>query len=244
MTRNLRTLLVVILTLLSTARLTSAQNDAILQRAIQQMPASGKPQLSNVMLMTQGFCQYTLVLASGQAVTFADVPGGLRSMGSRPAIGATKVVLPSAFSDLPAAIAAAQKQGMQLPLKSAMLAMAQPSGKPPIAVWTLQPQHDPSGRVESYFVAAADVGRPLTLNDVSNVAGNYNAQWKKIVDQFHAAAAAQQNKAAAAPGTCVNYPTVAGVGAPFAGHWVYHGPTDINGNHTSNLVIFWRCERP
>jgi hypothetical protein len=213
-----------------------------LQQAIKQMPASGKPQLSMVMLMTQGVCQYTFVLASGQAMTFADVPGGLRSMGSRPATGATKVVLPPAFTDLPAAIMAAQNQGMQLPLKSAMLSMAQPSGKSPLAVWTLQPQRDPSGRVESYFVAAADGGRPLTLNDVSNVAGNYNAQWQKIIDQFHAAAAAaQQNKAAAAARSCVNYPTVAGVGLPFSGHWAWTGPVDIYGRHTTNLGIFWKC---
>jgi hypothetical protein len=84
------------------------------------------------------------------------------------AAGATKVVLPNAFTDLPSAIAAAQQQGMQLPLKSAMLVMEGPRGKPPVAVWTLQPKIDRSGRVESYFIAAADGGRPLTLNDISD----------------------------------------------------------------------------
>jgi hypothetical protein len=209
----------------------------VLQQAMRQMPASPKPQLSMVMLVTQGVCQYVFVSASGQATTFADIPGGLRLMGSRPASGATKVVLPAAFSDLPAAIAAAQQQGMLLPLKSAMLAMAQPGGKTPIAVWTLQPQHDPSGRVESYFVAAASGDRALTLSDVSDVARNYNAQAQKIIDQFHAAAAAQQKTAA---GSCIIYPNVAGTAPVSVGHWAYHGPQTNLGAINQNL--FWRCD--
>jgi hypothetical protein len=96
-----------------------------------------------------------------------------------------------------------------------------PSGKTPIAIWTLQPQHDPSGRVESYFGAAANGDRALTLSDVSDVARNYNAQAQKIIDQFHAAAAAQQKTVA---GSCIGYPNIAGTAPVYAGHWAYHGP--------------------
>ena len=222
----------------------SLEKDGILgalQQATKQMPAGAKPKLSMVMLTSQGVCQYTFVLGSGQAMTFADVPGGLRSMGSRPAMGATKVVLPDAFTDLPTAIAAAQKQGMQLPLKSAMLVMEQPRGKPPLAVWTLQPKVDRSGRVESYFLAAADGGRPLTLNDVSDVAKDYNAQWQHIIDQFHAAAEAKQNAANPPAGSCVSMGIAAGVHLEplYTGHWVYGGPTDANRRPLTPLMFAW-----
>jgi hypothetical protein len=212
-----------------------------LEQATKQMPAGAKPKLSRVMLMTQGVCQYTFVLDSGQAITFADIPGGLRSMGSRPATGATKVVLPDAFTDLPAAITAAQKQGMQLPLKAAMLAMEQPRGKPPIAVWTLQPKVDRVGRVESYFVAAVDSGRPLALDDISDVARDYNAQWQHVIDQFHANAEAKQNASTPAPGSCVSMGMFAGIRQVpmYTGHWVYGGPTDANRRPLYPLMYTW-----
>jgi hypothetical protein len=218
---------------------------AALQQASKQLPASAAPKLSMVMLTTQGVCQYTFVLASGEAITFADIPGGLRAMGSRVAAGATKVALPNAFTDLPAAITAAQHQGMQLPLKSAMLVMEGPRGKPPVAVWTLQPKIDRSGRVESYFVAAADGGRPLTLNDISDVARDYNAQWQKIIDQFHAAAEAKQNSSSPGGGGCVNMALAAGVHlAPvYSGHWVYGGPTDANGRPLTPLMFTWNGQQ-
>jgi hypothetical protein len=224
----------------------------VLQQASKQMPAGASPKLSMVMLTTQGVCQYTFVLASGEAMTFADIPGGLRAMGSRVAAGATKVVLPNAFTDLPSAIAAAQQQGMQLPLKSAMLVMEGPRGKPPIAVWTLQPKIDRSGRVESYFIAAADGGRPLTLNDVSDVAKDYNAQWQKIIDQFHAAAQAKSGSPVA--GGCVSMALAGGVHLTpmYSGHWVYGGPTDANGRPLNPQMFtqrgqqmspYWTCAR-
>jgi hypothetical protein len=212
-----------------------------LQQALKQMPAGSSPSLSMVMLTSQGVCQYTFVLASGQTTTFADIPGGLRAMGSGMATGATKVPLPNAFTDLPSAIAAAQQQGLTLPLKGAMLVMEAPRGKPPMAVWTLQPKIDRSGRVESYFVAAADGGRPLALNDISDVAKDYNAQWQKIIDQFHAAAEAKQSSGTPSGGGCVNKAPFAGVNMQpvYYGHWSYSGPTDANGRPLTPLMFSW-----
>jgi hypothetical protein len=46
-----------------------------LQDALRQIPTSSKAQLSQIMLMSQGVCQYTFVLTAGQVMTFADVPG-------------------------------------------------------------------------------------------------------------------------------------------------------------------------
>jgi hypothetical protein len=169
-------------------------------------------------------------------------------------VGATKVVLPAAFTDLPSAIVAAQQQGMQLPLKSAMLVMEQPRGKPPIAVWTLQPKVARGGRVESYFIAAADAGRPLTLNDISDVARNYNAQWQHIIDQFHAAEQAKQNAGKSSAGSCVNMTLFASVDLVplYHGHWTYGGATDANGRPLNQMAFdyrgqqlspYWKCTK-
>jgi hypothetical protein len=214
---------------------------SVLQQASKQMPAGSSPSLSMVMLTSPGICQYSFVLASGQTTTFADIPGGLRAMGSGMATGATKVPLPNAFTDLPSAIAAAQQQGLTLPLKGAMLVMEAPRGKPPMAVWTLQPKINHSGRVESYFVAAADGGRPLALNDISDVARDYNAQWQKIIDQFHAAAEARQSSANPSGGGCVSKELAGGVNLVpmYAGHWSYGGPTDANGRPLTPLMFAW-----
>lgn len=105
--------------------------------------------------------------------------------------------------DLPAAIAAAEKQGMQLPLKKAMLEMAQLRGKAAVAAWTLTPESDPGGRVVGYFVAAADAGRPLALADVSDFAQDYNVRWQRSVDEFHAANSAKDQAGQGPAGACI-----------------------------------------
>jgi hypothetical protein len=117
----------------------------------------------------------------------------MRSSGARPGSTTSRAVLPESFTDLPSAIAAAESQGMQLPVKSAMLYLAQPRGKTPIAVWSLHPQNDPRGKVENCFIAAEARPCPLELSDVSDLASSYNAEWQHIIDQFHAAAAAKDN---------------------------------------------------
>jgi hypothetical protein len=119
--------------------------------------------------------------------------------------------------------------------------MEAPRGKPPMAVWTLQPKIDRSGRVESYFVAAADGGRPLALNDISDVAKDYNAQWQKIIDQFHAAAEAKQSSGTPSGGGCVNKAPFAGVNMQpvYYGHWSCSGPTDANGRPLTPLMFSW-----
>ena len=153
------------------------------------------------MLATAGVCQYTFLLASGEQMTFADVPGGLKATTTRPGKLAFPA-LPDGLMDLPAAIAAAEKQGMRLPLKKAMLEMAQPRGKASVAVWTLTPESDPGGRVVGYFVAAADAGRPLALADVSDFTQDYNVRWQRIVDEFHAANAAKDQAGQGPGGAC------------------------------------------
>lgn len=143
-------------------------------------------QLGMVDLEAQGVCQYWIYLPEKrQKLIFADVQGTIRLTATVPMSSSELRPLPDGFLDLPAAIEAARKQGMLLPLDSAKLMMAQPRGKPAVAVWTLTPRRDPAGRVLSYFISAADAGRPLALSDVTDYFRDYNQQWRHIVDMFH-----------------------------------------------------------
>jgi hypothetical protein len=86
-----------------------------LQEALRQIPTASKANLSQIMLMSQGVCQYTFVLTSGQVLTFADVPGGMHSAGARAGSTTNHAVLPESFTDLPSAIAAAESQECNCP---------------------------------------------------------------------------------------------------------------------------------
>ena len=68
-------------------------------------------------------------------------------------------------------------------LKSASLYIAQPKGKPSVAVWLLTPLVDRRGRVPSYFIPATNIGHQLTLADVADTQ-SYNQQWQRIADAF------------------------------------------------------------
>jgi hypothetical protein len=142
--------------------------------------------ISLVMLNSFGVCEVQLFSPSTHMLyTVALAPTGARLMARIPA--AYVAVLPHAVIDLPGAIAAAQRQGLQLPLKSALLRVAHPRGRAAIAFWSLEPQRPSGGRIENYLVAANDPGRLLTASDVSDVENDYNAQWSRIVNEFQSA---------------------------------------------------------
>ena len=165
------------------------EKDGILA-ALQQIgrlipPANAGAKLSLIDLEAQGVCQYWfLSQEKRQKLIFIDVQGSIRLSGAVPIAGAESGPLPGGFVDLPEAISAAQRQGIQLPLDSAKLMMAQPRGKPAVAVWTLTPRAR-TGRVLSYFVSAADPGHALQLSDVTDYFSDYNAQRRYMVDMFH-----------------------------------------------------------
>lgn len=154
--------------------------------------ASAGAKLGTVDLEAQGLCQYWLYQPEKrQKLIFIDVQGKIQITPAMPMTGADGDPLPGAFVDLPEAITAARKQGMLLPLDSARLRMAQPRGKPAVAVWTLSPKNDPQGRVLSYFISAADAGRTLTVSDVTDYFSDYNVQARRIANLFHPPSAAQ-----------------------------------------------------
>jgi TPR repeat protein len=115
-------------------------------------------------------------------VTVLDRNGTLQA-GS-PGPGTITAAVPGRFIDLPRALAAAKAQGLRGEIGSAVLMVAQPKGKAPVAVWTLMPvdatQHGNLG----YFVGATD-GKALGLMDVSDGINGNDAQLKAIQDALH-----------------------------------------------------------
>ena len=156
-----------------------------LQRIQQVIPSRyADAKLSEIRLDRQSVCAAEFYSVSRRQRVIVTMEASLQWSTAEPET--SQRVLPDGFLDLPAAIDAALKQGMRVPLESARLSMEQPRGKPAVAVWTLSPRDDPQGRVLPYFVAAADAGRPLSLSDVTDYARDYNSQWRYIADLFHA----------------------------------------------------------
>jgi hypothetical protein len=189
---------------------------AELQQSDRMIPrADSDARLAMVMLTSFGACTYQYYSPSRrQILTFAAMPGGMRSMGAQSEPSEPPV--PDTVIDLPAAIKVAMGEGMKLPLKSATLHVAQPRGRQPIAVWLLNPAQQAGGRIDAYVVAAADPGRPLTVNDVSDVERDYDARATKIIDEFRAGSV----KNASGPkldDPCVSYNVY---GTPSRGMWL------------------------
>ncbi len=180
-------------------------------RALQQIgkllpAANSDARLVSIDLMAQGVCQYELISPGRrQRLIFVDAQGTIKLANTLAAAG-SEHPLPGAFVDLPAATAAAERQGMRLPLDSARLRMAQPRGKPAIAVWTLSPRNDPQGRVLSYFISAADAGHPLAVSDVTDYISDYNAQARRTIDLFRPTAAGQPGSSQPAKSPILHQP--------------------------------------
>jgi len=162
---------------------------AALQQIGKILPQSdADAKLVSIDLLSYGVCQYEMLSPDGgKRLIFINGPVTMQLSSKIAAAGTERPLPENGLVDLPQAIAAAQREGLRLPLDSARLRMAQPRGKPAVAVWTLSPKKDPQGRVLSYFISAADAGRPLKLSDVTDYVNNYNAQWQHIVDMFHSA---------------------------------------------------------
>jgi hypothetical protein len=162
-------------------------------------PANSGAKLSLVDLETQGVCQYQFLSPEKrQKLVFVDFQGTIRLSATVPMTGTELGPLPGGFVDLPEAIAGAQRQGIQLPLDSAKLMMAQPRGKPPVAVWTLTPRNR-TGRVLSYFVSAADPGHALQVSDVTDYISDYNEQMRRLVNIFHPPQTSTTSQATSVP---------------------------------------------
>ena len=101
-------------------------------KLLPQTQAAAK--LVSIDLLSFGVCQYEMLSPDRrQRLIFIQGPISMRLSNTIAAAG-TEHPLPDGLVDLPQAIAAAQRQGMRLPLDSARLRMAQPRGKPPVAV--------------------------------------------------------------------------------------------------------------
>jgi hypothetical protein len=157
-----------------------------LQQAVMRFPAAdADAELIIVTLANFGLCQYTFYSPSQNSTfTYADAEGGMHELGRGTPKTPAKP-LPPLFLDLPAALAAALQKEMSLPLKSAVLRAAQPTGKSPVAVWVLTPSTAADGHVPTYYVAASDSGHALQVDDIRDVASDYDAQQSHIVDPFH-----------------------------------------------------------
>jgi TPR repeat protein len=89
--------------------------------------------------------------------------------------------VPGKFIDLPVAIADAKGQGLKGDIRSAVLMVARPTGKPTVAVWTLMPIDANQHGNLAYFVGAND-GKALALMDVSDGINGNDAQLQAIQD--------------------------------------------------------------
>jgi len=97
--------------------------------------------------------------------------------------GTISAPLPHGFIDLPRAVASAKQQGMQGDVKSAVLIVGKPKGKPGVPVWILTPAVQTS-RFLSYYVGATD-GRPLGLMDISEGINGNDAQLRELERRLH-----------------------------------------------------------
>ena len=97
--------------------------------------------------------------------------------------GTISAPLPQSFIDLPRAVIAAKQQGLQGDVKSAVLVVGQPKGRPPMPVWILTPAVQTS-RFLSYYVAATN-GHPLRLTDISDGINGSDAQLTELERRLH-----------------------------------------------------------
>ena len=119
-------------------------------------------------------------------VTIIDMNGTLQASQVTP--GQLTEAVPGKFIDLPVAIADAKGQGLRGDIRSAILMVAQPTGKPAVAVWTLMPIDSNQHGNVAYFVGAND-GKALGLMEVSDGIYGNDAQLKAIQDANARAAA-------------------------------------------------------
>jgi hypothetical protein len=139
-------------------------------------------QLTMVSIDNMSPAQYVFYSLSKQLqIEVLDVHGTLQVGPVVP--GTLSTPLPQSFIDLPRAVASAKGQGMQGDIKSAVLMVGEPNGKPPMPVWILTPAVQ-TARFLSYYVGATD-GRPLRLTDISNGINGSDAQLRELERRLH-----------------------------------------------------------
>lgn len=158
-----------------------------LQEVMSQLRgADADAKLIVVTLASFGLCQYTFYSASlNKVFTLADAQGGFQELGrGAPNTAWQGSELPPAFLDLPAAIAAAKREGMSLPLRSAILRDVIPNGKSPFAAWILTPASTSGAHAWTHYVIAYDPGYAPQVEDLRNLTKEHDVQHARIVDPF------------------------------------------------------------